>query len=233
MLRLRQLVLVARDLRPVELDLCDTFDLEVCFRDPGVSHFGLRHGLYPIGDRLLEVVSPMRADTAAGRYLDRRGGDGGYMVIVQVDDPAPFRRRADTLGVRVVHEARAAGTVGAHLHPGDMGGAILSIDRSDPPQSWGWAGPDWAYHTASSVVTDMIGAELRAADPDAMAQRWASLLDRPVTRDLTISLDDASLRFVADPDGQGEGLSGIDLVATDRGRAGDSIVIGGVRFQLY
>ena len=133
MLRLRQLVLVARDLRPVELDLCDTFDLEVCFRDPGVSHFGLRHGLYPIGDRLLEVVSPMRADTAAGRYLDRRGGDGGYMVIVQVDDPAPFRRRADTLGVRVVHEARAAGTVGAHLHPGDMGGAILSIDRSDPP----------------------------------------------------------------------------------------------------
>ena len=109
MLRLRQLVVVARDLRPVETALLEAFDLEVCYRDPGVGHFGLRHGLYPIGDRLLEVVAPTQPGTTAGRYLDRRGGDGGYMVIVQVDDPAAHRARAADLGIRVVHEAVLSG----------------------------------------------------------------------------------------------------------------------------
>ena len=232
MMRLRQLVFVARELRPVEESLIDSLDLEVCYRDPGVGHFGLRHGLYTIGDRLLEVVAPRRADTAAGRYLDRRGGDGGYMVIVQVDDLDAHRAHIAENDIRIAFEAAGPGIAGIHLHPADVGGAIVSIDQADPAESWGWAGPDWAYHRNSSVVSDMVGAELQADDPDTMAARWSVALNRPVGAGRTIELDDATLRFVATIDERGDGLRAIDAVAVDRARAGEALEIGGARFNL-
>src|SRR6185503_20673725 len=105
MLRIRQLALVARDLDPVVSALCDTLGLDVCYRDPQVSAFGLHNALMPIGDTLLEVVSPIQEGTTAGRLLDRRGGDGGYMVILQTDDLSRDRARVDQLGVRVVWSA--------------------------------------------------------------------------------------------------------------------------------
>ncbi len=39
----------------------------------------------PVGKNFLEVVAPIREGTAGGRDLKRRGGDGVYMVITQVD----------------------------------------------------------------------------------------------------------------------------------------------------
>ncbi|MDG1366423.1 MAG: hypothetical protein P8P85_05125, partial [Acidimicrobiales bacterium] len=134
MIRLRQLVTVAADLRSTERAITEALDVEVCYRDPGVGHFGLRHGLYTIGDRLLEVVAPKQAGTTAGRFLERRGGDGGYMVIVQVDNLADHRARLATTHIRTVFEADAPGMQGLHLHPADVGGAILSIDQADPPE---------------------------------------------------------------------------------------------------
>ena len=79
--RLRQAVLVARELEPVAGGLRSALGLHEPFRDPGVGEFGLTNAVFALGDCFLEVVSPARAGTAAGRYLDRHGGDGGYMVI--------------------------------------------------------------------------------------------------------------------------------------------------------
>ena len=97
-MRLRQIALVARDLRPVEDSICETFGLEVCYRDPGLAHFGLRHGLYPIGDHILEVVVPKQPGTSAERFLERRGSDaldrlvGPTLRERLVDRPSPWRR---------------------------------------------------------------------------------------------------------------------------------------------
>ncbi len=102
-LRLRQIALVAEKLAPVEEQLADVLGIEVCFRDPGVGHFGLENALVPIGNQLLEVVAPIHENTAGGRYLERRKGDGGYMVITQCNDHAPRRARVKSLGTRVVN----------------------------------------------------------------------------------------------------------------------------------
>ena len=99
-IRLRQIALVANDLKLAESQLAEVLGLEVCYRDPGVEVFGLNNILLPLGNQLLEVVSPFKDDTAGGRYLDRRGGDGGYMVITQVDDHKPRVERVKELGVR-------------------------------------------------------------------------------------------------------------------------------------
>lgn len=232
MMRLRQIALVAHDLRPVERELIDAFDLEVCYRDPGLATFGLRHGLYAIGDHILEVVSPKQDGTTAGRYLDRRGGDGGYMVLVQVDDLDANRERLAGTDLRVVFEADGPGIRGIHLHPADVGGAIVSIDQNEPPEAWGWAGLDWAYHAASTVVDDLVAVDIQADDPAGLASRWSVALDRPVGDDHSIALDDGMIRFVPATDGRGDGLAAVDLVAVDRSRAGETHTICGTRFNL-
>src|SRR5437660_11468248 len=127
-MRLRQVVLAARDLDPVVDSICSALGLEVCYRDPGVGFFGLHNALMAVGDAFIEVVSPVQDGTAAGRYLDKRGGDGGYMVLLQVDDLDQERRRIDQLGVRVVWEGKGEGIRGMHLHPADVGGAMGSLD---------------------------------------------------------------------------------------------------------
>lgn len=119
-----------------------------------------------------------------------------------------------------------------HLHPADVGGAIVSIDQAEPPESWAWAGPDFAYHARSSVAADMTGAELQSDNPDALAMRWSAALGLPVTPERMIELDDATIRFTASSDGRGEGLAAIDLVAVDRSRVGETLKLSGVRFTL-
>jgi len=85
-MRIRQLVLVSEKRDPVVSDLCNLFRIEVAFYDPGIIHFGLENAVIPVGDTFLEVVSPVQENTTAGRFLERRRGNGGYMVIVQTDD---------------------------------------------------------------------------------------------------------------------------------------------------
>jgi hypothetical protein len=231
MIRLRQLVIVARELDPVVDAVCRTLDVEVCFRDPGVAEFGLVNALTPVGDQFLEVVSPQQDGTTAGRLLDKRGGDGGYMVIVQCDDLDRRRARLPELGVRVVWQHDLPDIRGTHLHPRDVGGAILSIDEATPLESWRWAGTEWRDHVRTGVVDSVVGVTIGAADPPAMAARWAEALDAPLDGDRAVRLDDSVIGFV--PAGErGEGVDAFDLRATDRTRAGEAVTIGGVELRL-
>src|SRR6201994_1050289 len=97
--RLRQAVLAVRDLDAVAGQLRTTLGLGEPYADPGVEHFGLRNAVFALGDTFLEVVSPIRADTSAGRLLERRGGDCGYMLMFQIADLAAARGRARRGGV--------------------------------------------------------------------------------------------------------------------------------------
>ena len=246
--RIRQIALVARDLEPVVADLCAVLGIEVATRDPGVGVFGLENAVMPVGDAFLEVVAPTRADTTAGRFLERRGGDAGYMVIVQSDDLEADRRRVEELGVRVVWETRFPDIATLHLHPRDVGGAILSLDVARPPESWRWAGPDWPSHVRTDITSGITGVELRAADPADLAGRWGRILGQPARRTAVehweIALAGGSLRFDAAGDGGEEGFVAFDVIAADRARildaaksrglvtTEDSVRVAGVRIHL-
>src|SRR3954470_21338588 len=197
-MRLRQVALVAADLDAVVDRLCAVLGVEVAYRDPGVGEFGLHNALLTLGDTFLEVVSPEREGTTAGRYLERRGGDGGYMVILQCDDLDGERRRVNDLGVRTVWSVDLPDMRGTHLHPADVGGAILSLDWADPPASWRWAGPDWKANDAGRITAVTV----QAADPHGMAARWSEVLG-VTSVDGVVPLDRGEIRFVADEDGRG------------------------------
>src|SRR6516162_2036529 len=142
-IRLRQVALVATDLDTVVKALETELGLRSPFHDPGVSEFGLHNAVFSLGDSFLEVVSPVRPGTTAGRYLEKRGGDSGYMAIFQIPDLAEARRRVAELGVRVVWTADLPDMAATHLHPKDVPGAIVSLDWALPPGSWRWGGPVW------------------------------------------------------------------------------------------
>ncbi|MDY7100474.1 MAG: VOC family protein [Actinomycetota bacterium] len=233
-MRLRQVALVASELDPVERQLREVLGLELCFRDPGVGRFGLHNGLFPVGDAFIEVVAPVRDDTTAGRLLERRGGDGGYMVLVQVDDLAPVEKRVAELGVRTIYEAHGEGIRGVHLHPKDVGGAIVSVDVAEPPSSWGWAGPSWRDHVRTDVVTALAGVVVQVTDPDTVAARWAAVLDRPLTGSgRVLAMDDgATIEMVPPGDDRGDGVAGLRLRAADPARVGERFELGGVWIEL-
>src|SRR5215210_2557997 len=104
MLRLRQAVVVARELEPAVAMLRAGLPLGSPYADPGVAIFGLRNAVMALGDTFVEVVSPARSGTAAERHLERRGGDAAYMLMFEVDDLAAVRRRLARRGARVAWE---------------------------------------------------------------------------------------------------------------------------------
>ena len=230
-LRLRQVVLVAPELGPALEEVRDVLGIEPCYHDPGVAEFGLENVLFPIGHQFLEIVAPVQEGTTAGRLLERRGGAGGYMVMVQCDDLDRRRARLAGLGVRTVWQGDLPDIRGTHLHPKDVGGAILSMDETTNWDDWRWAGPAWRDHVRTGVVCAVAAVTVGAREPEAMAARWSEVLDAPLTDPTTVSLDDATVRFTAQGE-RGEGVESFDVVSADRARAGATVDLCGVGFSF-
>jgi len=232
--RLRQAVLVASELEPVVSALRAELGLGEPFRDPGVAEFGLLNAVFALGDCFLEVVCPARPGTAAGRYLDRHG-DGGYMVIFDLEDLDGARARVERLGIRVVWRIDLPDISGTHLHPADMRGAIVSLDQSRPYGTWRWGGPDWTGRTAAGAAGRLAGVTVAVSDPSAVASRWAEVLDVPVSGEgqPALRLDGGQVFFAATG---GERVEGVVEIAVELPpallREREAIELGGVRFRL-
>lgn len=250
-LRLRQICLVARELDAVVDDLCAVFGVQVCHRDPEVGQFGLHNALMPFGQQFLEVVAPTREGTTAGRYLERRDGDGGYMVILDSESLPRWRAHVGDIGVRIAAPLALGDYEGMQLHPRDTGGALLEINTTlnggDLNGPYWPAGPHWQDHVSTARVAGFAGAVLQSTEPQALAERWGRILQRPASAangHWAVPVDNAVLRVQPEADGRGEGLAAVLLRTRDaaairatalaRGLPVDaqSVTICGVRFVL-
>lgn len=224
MLRLRQAVVVARDLDAVSASLRAALGLGAPFHDEGVGLFGLRNAVMALGDTFVEVVSPVREGTSAGRQLDRLGGDGGYMAMFQVADITTARERIAAAGVRVVWEIELADIVDVHLHPRDVPGAIVALDACTPPASWRWGGPAWEGR--APAFDDRVGVRgltVSSAVPAATAARWAAVLGREPGAGPAIALDGGEVRFVA---GENDRIEAFHVAGLP-----EPVEVAGVRFE--
>jgi hypothetical protein len=230
--RLRQAVLVASELEPVAGELCSALGLGAPFRDPGVGVFGLQNVVFALGDCFIEIVSPTGPGTAAGRYLERHGGDGGYMVIFDLEDLDGARARAAADGVRVVWQLDLPDISGTHLHPADMRGAIVSIDRSEPYGTWRWGGPEWTGRTGVGAPGRLAGITVAVIEPGKVARRWAHVLGVPVAGSAqrpVLVLDRAKVRFEPAADQREQGI--VELAVELPHELPEGVQIGGVRVR--
>ena len=254
-LSLRQICLVAAELEPAIHDLKTILGVEVCYVDPHVDIFGVENSLLAVGTNFIEVVAPILENTAAGRYLERRGGDGGYMIITQAGSAEyqkACRKRAETMGIRVAWEAPHDTGNYMQFHPADTGGSFFELDwdeNNDHQGNWAPAGGSgWESSVDTDVVRAIKAAELQSPDPETLAERWSAIADIPIRRNAAgnpqMQLNNATIRFVETADGRGEGLGAVDIEVADgqrllntaRARGLDAtdtqVIICGTRFNL-
>ena len=245
-MRIRQIVFAAAELPSGAARLGALLGMDTPYRDPGVAEFGLDNAVFVFGDQFIEIVSPTRSGTTAGRLIERRG-DCGYMLILQTDDFDRELARFERLGVRRVWAKDLPDIRAAHLHPKDIGGAIVSIDQPTPPASWRWGGPGWQLQRGAAAQQRVLGVSVAAGDPSAMARRWAQVLGLEAAQAhgaaQRLMLEEGWIDF-APADARGEGITGYTLAVARRdvvlGRArelglavaGHAVTLFGTRVQL-
>jgi hypothetical protein len=248
-MRLRQVCLVAPHLEPVVSDIAAILGLDVCYRDPHVGKYGLENALLPVDTTLLEVVAPTQPGTAAGRFIERSGGHGGYMVILSCEDPDERARFAAGIGVRTAHVIDNPPYHGVQLHPRDCRAAFIEFNHTDgsdddfglyPP-----AGPNWQDAIRHDVTRALLEVELQSPDHWDLAQHWSNVIGVPLTTarggDPQIAFSNACLRFAR---GAREAMTGLTFRVNDvaqvlgRARArglpcaGDAFLLGGVTMRV-
>lgn len=240
MIRIRQVALCTDDIWREEQSIVSTLGVAGVHRDPP-NVFEMRNVVFAVGDTFLEVLQPTTDSAPSATFLSKRGGPGGYMLILQVADLDAARARVAEQGIRIVYDEPPASHHGVeaaaiHLHPADTGGALVSLDRMDPSDGWAWAGRAWKGHVHTDVVERIVGVELRTDDVEALATRFAALVDRPCSigeaGEWTVGLDDGIVRIVAGPSGAPDQLTAVEMLATDRSAVGTVHVIAGTEIRL-
>jgi hypothetical protein len=243
-LRLRQICLVAPKLGPAEADITALLGVPVCYRDPNVAAYGLENALWPLGPDILEVVAPTQEGTAAGRFIARSGGRGGYMAIFDCDDSAALEAHANAIGVRTANLIRHEGYRGVQLHPRDCRAAMLEFSTTEGGAAldgpYHPAGADWPKQVKVDGLPRLLAAEVAAPDPAALAAHWARIMRVSVAEGPSIRLAHGRIEFVQ---GEAERLEGIVLGVADvastlaraaqRGLLHDGVIrVSGVRVTL-
>src|SRR6476660_756840 len=241
-IRLRQICLVAPAIEPVVGDIAAIMGLKVCYRDGNVAKYGLENALLPVDTILLEVVAPFQPGTAAGRFLDKTGGRGGYMAIFCCDDPDARGKHANAIGVRTANVITHAPYHGVQLHPRDCRAAFIELNHTEgsddrlgpyPP-----AGPDWQNFIRNDTTRALTEVEMQSPDPQALAAHWGRILELSVARtangEAELKLPNATFHFV---EGDSEIMSGLMFQVADVGRVRDAarargLAVSGNEFPL-
>jgi hypothetical protein len=218
--RLRQICLVAPHLEPVVGDIAAIMGLNVCYRDGNVAKYGLENALLPVDTIFLEVVAPLQPGTAAGRFLDKTGGQGGYMAIFSCDDPDERGRSAQALGVRIANVIDHAPYHGVQLHPRDCRAAFIEFNHThgsdDILGAYPPAGPDWQRSIRKDLTGALIAVEMQSPDPDELARHWSRIIGiscGPLADGGTgIALPNCTLRFA---EGGSDAMIGLTFRVTD------------------
>lgn len=186
--RLRQICLVAKDLPRVIADMQEIFGVKLAYQDPHVRAYGLENALFPFGLAFVEVVAPVEAGTAAGRFLERSGGktgqSGAYMAIFNCNDPRRRGEQANAMGVRTAHVIDHDGFWGAQLHPRDCRAAMIEFDHSDGEEDLRGpyhpaGGTAWLEAVKTDVTQRLAEVVVESPDPVDLGLHWSRLLERP------------------------------------------------------
>ena len=173
--RLRHYVIAAKDLDAVCNEIYRVLDLEPLPKegpDPTLA-FGFRTTMMRIGTTMLEVVSPTREKHQLQDFFVERGGDGGFMVVMQTYDDDALLARAAAEGHKLAFEIPSF--QGQHLMQFDYKtfGTRFEFYKYTPEDNW-WGNPLGRPYKDAKVS--------RTSGPPRSRSRTPAQLRRPQRR---------------------------------------------------
>lgn len=231
--RLRHYVIAARDMEAVCDQIYKALALEPTPKEgdgpePTLA-FGFRTHMMRIGTTMLEIVSPIREKHQLQDFFAERGGDGGFMVVMQTYDDDALLARAAAANHKLAFEMK--NFMGQHLMQFDYKtfGSRFEFYKYTPEDNW-WGNPlGRAYHDPKAVE-DILGGVVAVENPAAIAETAAKIF---LGKQDGSSVDfiDRRIDFV-EPVGKARGLVALNLKARDRAKAGTSTTIANVEFRF-
>lgn len=225
---IRHYVLATANLESVSARLQSFLSMPQGIRHDMSEALGFRNEMMKIGATMLELVQPVKPDHRLHRWLAQRGGDAGYMIVVQTFDAEALRARAAAEKLRLTRDMQFRGQQMVQFDPRQFGTHFEAYEYS-LPDGW-WGDPNGRNYGKSDHASEIIAAEVAIEDPERIAAQIGRLYESPVDGS-TVSFVDKRVRFVP-ARAPWRGLVGLDLAATNPTHAGRAERIGGVDWRL-
>ena len=97
-----------------------------------VAEQGVRVCMLPVGDTHVELLEPLSAESAVGRFLSKRG-PGIHHIAIEVRDIKASLAELKQKGARLIDETPRVGARGclvAFVHPTSAHGVLLELVQS-------------------------------------------------------------------------------------------------------
>ena len=244
---IRQVCLACNDLERTSGMFRAVFGIEHAYSDPDMGQLGVRNEVLALGTDYLELISPVDEHAPASRFLKRQG-EGGYMVICQVDSLASqtkIRQRGADLGIRTVLDRNHRDANYLQWHPSDLGGTMLDTafdHRAEFTGRWDPAGGAPGEYSTNRLPLRLVKVGITCLDPRATAQTWAAITLGEVALDSMqrpfLHLDNTDLYFLPPDDRFSQPrLSRIHVASSETARILDNarnlgLDVYGSRFAL-
>lgn len=104
------------------------YGVEPMYREV-VESQGVEEAMIPIGGSFVQLLMPLSADSAVGRFLERSGEGMHHLAFAVVDIEAALAHLATT-GARLIDNTPRVGGRGARIafvHPRDLGGTLIEL----------------------------------------------------------------------------------------------------------
>lgn len=230
--RVRHYVIATRDMHFVTDQIYEFLGLAPLPKAPGpgvTEAYGFYSTMMKVGTTMIEVVQPIKADHHLNGWLDERGGDGGYMVVMQTFADKPLLARAKAEGLKITRDMMFKGQ---HMIQFDYRhfGTHFEFYLYSPEEDW-WGDPNNRPYPNARVASDIIGGEVAVENPAAIAAQAARVFNGDLAGERAVRFGDRTIAFSAVA-GRKRGLISLDLKARESRRVGDWARIGGVQWKL-
>jgi hypothetical protein len=230
--RIRHYVLATRDMNFVNDQLYEFLGMPAMPKPPGpgtTEAYGFYSTMMKVGTTMLEIVQPMKPDHHLAKWLDERGGDGGYMVVMQAFDDTALLARAKAEGLTLTRDMIFRGQ---HMMQFDYKrfGTHFELYKYAPEDNW-WGDPLGRNYPPARVASEMLGCDVAVENGAEIADQIARLFLGQREGASTVRFDNRPVNFVP-VKGKARGLVAIDLKARQPERVGDWARIAGVQLRL-
>ena len=236
-IRIRQIALCTEDIWPVETAVAQQLEITPVHRDKPGAPIWMYNSVIAVGNTFLKILQPERASAPTQKFLDKQGGPGGYMLLLQVDDLDAARARAEAADVRIVMDApktqiprryRCCDSPPPWRH--GRGAHIFRLDGGMGQLGVGW--PGLAWHQRTDVVKGIVGAEISCANPKSVAERFSEFIGRSVDAKGQMELDESYINFVQGNAEERDRLTAIDMLAADDANRGKELEFARTKIRL-